>query len=48
MGETAETHSKVWSYLNIIFFTILTLVTAIVAVRLMVKNAGDYSFFADI
>ncbi|KAK9108314.1 hypothetical protein Syun_024325 [Stephania yunnanensis] len=45
--KTARKEQKVWHWANIVVFSILTLATTVSALRLIVKNARTYRFFAD-
>ncbi|GMY14988.1 proline transporter 2-like isoform X1 [Fagus crenata] len=46
-GKTAGLEKKVWHWFNIILFSILAVATTIAAVRLIVNDVREYSFFAD-
>ena len=46
-GKTARLEKKVWHWSNIILFSLLAVVTTISAVRLIVNDVQQYSFFAN-
>ncbi|XP_038971983.1 proline transporter 1-like [Phoenix dactylifera] len=46
-GKTARGEEKAWHWANIVFFSLLSVVTTAAAVRLIVNNVRIYHFFAD-
>ncbi|KAJ4712458.1 proline transporter 2-like [Melia azedarach] len=46
-SKTATMEKKAWHSYNIVLFSLLTVATTSSAVRLVIKNIQDYSFFAD-
>ncbi|OVA20557.1 Amino acid transporter [Macleaya cordata] len=46
-GKTARLEHKVWHWANIVFFSLLAIVTTASAVRLIVNNVKVYHFFAN-
>ncbi|KAK9995605.1 hypothetical protein SO802_020291 [Lithocarpus litseifolius] len=46
-GKTSRLEKKVWHWSNIILFSLLAVVATISAVRLIVNNVQQYSFFAN-
>ncbi|KAK9117369.1 hypothetical protein Sjap_016316 [Stephania japonica] len=46
-GKTARKEHKLWHWANIVVFSILALATTASAVRLTIKHARTYHFFAD-
>ncbi|KAH7528328.1 hypothetical protein FEM48_Zijuj05G0061000 [Ziziphus jujuba var. spinosa] len=46
-GKTARTEQKLWHWFNVVFSSLLTVMTTISAVRLIVHNVWKYNFFAD-
>ncbi|XP_010927548.1 proline transporter 1 [Elaeis guineensis] len=46
-GKTASGVENAWHLANIVFFSILSIVTTAAAVRLIINNARIYRFFAD-
>ncbi|KAJ8771247.1 hypothetical protein K2173_026424 [Erythroxylum novogranatense] len=46
-GNTARIEKKIWHWFNVIAFSLLTVATTISAVRLIVNDVTQYSFFAD-
>ncbi|KAF7806010.1 proline transporter 2-like [Senna tora] len=47
-AKTARREKKAWHWFNIIFSSLLTIVTTISALRLIVDNVRTYHFFADV
>uniref|UniRef100_A0A2P2JDP2 Lysine histidine transporter 1 n=1 Tax=Rhizophora mucronata TaxID=61149 RepID=A0A2P2JDP2_RHIMU len=45
--ETARMEKKIWHWFNVIAFSFLALATTISAVRLIINDVQQYSFFAD-
>ncbi|XP_031505429.1 probable proline transporter 2 isoform X2 [Nymphaea colorata] len=46
-GRTASFTTKAWHWLNIILFSIFTILTTVSAVRLIIENVRIYHFFAN-
>ncbi|XP_058093687.1 proline transporter 1-like isoform X2 [Magnolia sinica] len=46
-AKTARKEEKAWHWANIIFFSLLAAITTAAAIKLIVRNARVYHFFAD-
>ncbi|ERN10521.1 hypothetical protein AMTRI_Chr06g175900 [Amborella trichopoda] len=46
-GKTANSVVKAWHWINIVGFSVITILTTVAALRLIVENAKAYRIFAD-